>query len=190
MNTFLGVTNFEPAVQVLCDMGWKIFYPRHARDIIPRVNRYPRPYYTQLRRIRKHSTSYSVPAVAIASASQNIRPEGARRLVRDMGALEIASISSTVGVNVLLSLMVCTRVLFARRRLANYGDAVPLQLARYYLGLVPMIVESALPSVILGLVFLALYTRKSSSQVALGIVYEAAYVRAFIALTLCLDKFL
>lgn len=53
-----------------------------------------------------------------------------------------------------------------------------------------MIVESALPSVILGLVFLALYTRKSSSQVALGIVYEAAYVvcAQMIVLRVCMGR--
>lgn len=80
----------------------------------------------------------------------------------------VAWVSLTVSLNIILTIMICTRIVMARTT-ANWR--MHPKLAHMYTGMVPILVESALPFTILGIAFIAVYVKNVPEQLALAFVW-------------------
>lgn len=79
----------------------------------------------------------------------------------------------SIGLNIILTLLICARLLhLSRRARATLGD----EDARLYTGLIVLMVESAAPYALVGIMFLVPYARGSPTATAFGKVYAKVAV--------------
>ncbi|KAK0195719.1 hypothetical protein F5146DRAFT_301745 [Armillaria mellea] len=67
----------------------------------------------------------------------------------------------TVSFNVVVTTMICARILLLQRSIRKYMDA---ETAKMYTSIVALMVESALPFTVLGIIFIAAYVRESPAE--------------------------
>ncbi|KAI0078575.1 hypothetical protein K474DRAFT_1593677 [Panus rudis PR-1116 ss-1] len=76
--------------------------------------------------------------------------------------------SIIIGMNVIITSLICARLLLLSRRIR---DALTADNAKLYTGVVAILVESATPYTVIGLVFLGLYAKNNNVGVAIGQVW-------------------
>ncbi|KAK0460964.1 uncharacterized protein EV420DRAFT_168874 [Desarmillaria tabescens] len=67
----------------------------------------------------------------------------------------------TVSFNVVVTTMICARIFSLQRSVRKYMDA---ETAKMYTGIIALLVESALPFTVLGIIFIATYVRASPAE--------------------------
>lgn len=86
-------------------------------------------------------------------------------------------IGLTVSLNVVVTAMICTRLILARRRVRI---ALTPQMSDMYTGLIAVLIESALPFTVLGLFFLYTFAKELEIAIAFAFVWGTLVVSIFI----------
>lgn len=77
-------------------------------------------------------------------------------------------ISLTCSLNAIITILIVARILSARRRIRS---AMPEDMATVYTGVIAILVESALPFTLLGIVFAVLLGKNLPEQLALSLTW-------------------
>jgi hypothetical protein len=104
---------------------------------------------------------------AIITVYSSARPD-ASIFAGNAAKFGVAWVSLTVSLNIILTLMICARLIMARTQ-SKYR--LHPRLATMYTGMVPILVESALPFTVLGVAFIAVYVRTLPSELALAFIW-------------------
>lgn len=88
-------------------------------------------------------------------------------------------ISSTVGFNVIVTVLISSRLIIARKNLRQSQAIVDLKFRDEYTGAVAILVESAAPFSLLGIVFVILYAKSLPEEVFFSNVWGSFCVSVF-----------